>query len=75
MQRELPCYNTDSAVIYRSLKELEEEGAVNRTGKWTFQDQQGSILLKNYVLKGVNVIGSNIAKEEKNIYSFARTHV
>jgi hypothetical protein len=75
MQRELPCYNTDSAVIYRSLKELEEEGAVNRTWKWTFQDQQGSILLKNYVLKGVNVIGSNIAKEEKNIYSFARTHV
>lgn len=28
MQRELPCYKTDSAVIYRSLKELEEEGAV-----------------------------------------------
>ncbi len=25
---ELPCYRTDSAVIYRSLQELEEEGAV-----------------------------------------------
>lgn len=28
MHKELPCYQTDSAVIYRSLQELEEEGAV-----------------------------------------------
>jgi PadR family transcriptional regulator PadR len=28
LQRELPCYQTDSAVIYRSLQELEEEGTV-----------------------------------------------
>ncbi|MGO9570646.1 MAG: PadR family transcriptional regulator [Desulfomonilaceae bacterium] len=28
MQRELPCYVVDSAVIYRALKDLEQEGAV-----------------------------------------------
>lgn len=28
MHDELPCYRTDSAVIYRSLQELEEEGSV-----------------------------------------------
>ncbi len=28
LQSELPCYHTDSAVIYRSLQELEEEGSV-----------------------------------------------
>lgn len=28
LNSELPCYRTDSAVIYRSLQELEEEGAV-----------------------------------------------
>ena len=29
LQKELPCYNTDSAVIYRSLQELEGEGSVS----------------------------------------------
>lgn len=29
LQRELPCYQTDSAVIYRSLQELEEDGSVS----------------------------------------------
>ena len=29
LQKELPCYHTDSAVIYRSLKELEEDDAVS----------------------------------------------
>lgn len=29
LQRELPCYHTDSAVIYRSLQELEEDGSVS----------------------------------------------
>jgi len=29
LQRELPCYRTDSAVIYRSLQELEEDGSVS----------------------------------------------
>jgi len=28
MQRELPCYVVDGAVIYRALKDLEQEGAV-----------------------------------------------
>jgi PadR family transcriptional regulator, regulatory protein PadR len=28
LQRELPCYVVDSAVIYRALKDLEQEGAV-----------------------------------------------
>lgn len=28
LQREMPNYNVDSAVIYRSLQDLEEEGAV-----------------------------------------------
>ncbi len=29
LHRELPYYHTDSAVIYRSLQELEEEGSVS----------------------------------------------
>lgn len=28
MEKEMPCYHTDSAIIYRSLRELEKEGAV-----------------------------------------------
>ena len=28
MQRELPCYSADTAVIYRALQELETSGAV-----------------------------------------------
>jgi DNA-binding PadR family transcriptional regulator len=28
MEKEMPCYHTDSAIIYRSLQELEKEGAV-----------------------------------------------
>jgi DNA-binding PadR family transcriptional regulator len=28
MQKEMPCYHTDSAIIYRSLQELEKAGEV-----------------------------------------------
>lgn len=57
LQRELPCYQTDSAVIYRSLRELEEDGSVesywetDTTGpakKWYKITDKGMMRLAEY---------------------------
>ncbi|HAJ78177.1 MAG TPA: PadR family transcriptional regulator [Fibrobacteres bacterium] len=57
LQKELPCYHTDSAVIYRSLKDLEEEEAVSSywetdtsgpAKKWYKITQKGKDLLIDF---------------------------
>lgn len=71
LHEKLPCYQTDSAIIYRSLQELEEAGAVNSywetdTGgparKWYTITPIGKEKLKEF--------REDIARRKKNLDYF-----
>ena len=50
MEEEIPCFFGDSSMVYRTLQELEEEGAV--TAQWEMPDTGRSIKYYNLTEKG-----------------------